>query len=330
MQANPSKADPALNDTDEALSVTWSALIALSRKFRHSNPSEAGTYGLGASGELRRVPSDSDGALLLWRPKDGWSPVASLATATRDLLDLYLPLCGPSPGTRPRTIAHLGQSLDGHIATDTGDSCFVTGPENILHLHRLRALCDAVIVGAGTVAADDPRLTTRLVRGDSPLRVVLDPQRRLSPDYRVFADGEAETILVCGADGTRDQPARVGQAEVLYIPVQDRRLDLAELLTRLWRKGVRSVFIEGGGATVSCFLEADLLDRLQIAVAPLIIGSGRPGVRLPTVMLLMDCLRPNHRVFRMGGDILFDCELGVAADGAPVVERAAAVLARVL
>ena len=90
------------------------------------------------------------------------------------LIDLYLPICSAT-GARPITVGHLGQSLDGFIATHAGESQFVTGEENILHLHRMRALCDAVVVGAGTVAADDPQLTTRHVSGPSPLRVVLDP-----------------------------------------------------------------------------------------------------------------------------------------------------------
>ncbi len=108
-------------------------------------------------------------------------------TRKRDLLELYLPV---SSGTaaRPITIGHLGQSLDGFIATHSGDAISVTGPENILHLHRLRALCDAVVVGAGTVVADNPRLTTRLVVGSNPARVILDPACRLPAAHLVFSD----------------------------------------------------------------------------------------------------------------------------------------------
>jgi riboflavin biosynthesis pyrimidine reductase len=77
------------------------------------------------------------------------------------------------------------------------------------------------------------------------------------------------------------------------------------------------VFIEGGGVTVSAFLEANLLDRLQIAVAPVLIGDGRPAIRLPAHTHLRDCRRPAYRVFRMGGDVLFDCELGTTPAAAP-------------
>src|SRR5207245_1441303 len=87
--------------------------------------------------------------------------------------------------------------LDGQIATASGASRYVTGPQNILHMHRLRALCDAVIVGAGTVEADDPQLTTRLVAGDSPVRVVIDPGLRIARDRQIFRDRSARTLVVC-------------------------------------------------------------------------------------------------------------------------------------
>lgn len=221
----------------------------------------------------------------------------------------------------PVTVAHLGQSLDGFIATRSGDSRFVTGRANILHLHRMRSLCDAVIVGAGTVAMDDPQLTTRLVPGRSPLRVVIDPRRRLGASYRVFSDGAAPTLVACGASrlGRRAPgraapggPTRHGRAELLGVPEAATGLDLAALLDALRLRGCVRVFIEGGGQTVSSFLAAGLVDRLQIAVAPFLIGDGRPAIRLPPPAQLGDCRRPARRVYRMGDDILFDFDLAAA------------------
>ena len=89
---------------------------------------------------------------------------------------------------------------------------------------------------------------------------------------------------------------------------------VVELMRVLRARGCRRIFVEGGGVTVSAFLEANLLDRLQVAIAPLIIGDGRPAVRLPPRAALGDCHRPRYRVFRMGGDVLFDCDL-TAPDG---------------
>jgi riboflavin-specific deaminase-like protein len=230
-------------------------------------------------------------------------------------------LCGAGPN-RPLALAQLGQSLDGHIATASGDSYFVTGPDSLRHLHRLRALCAAVVVGAGTVARDDPRLTVRHVEGDSPVRVVLDPNARLDPGHRVFTDASVRTIVVHAADVRVPAP---GLAEVLQVPVEQSRLRLDVLLRELHARGLWSVLVEGGGATVSSFLEAGLLDRLQIAIAPLITGDGRPGLSLAARDKIAECLRPQHRVFALGGDVLFDCDLRAAAPAAV----ATGVLARV-
>ena len=122
----------------------------------------------------------------------GWEASVPPTPDARDLFDLYLPLTrGPD-----FVIGQLGQSLDGRIATVSGRSQYITGPEDIRRLHRLRALVDAVILGAGTVAQDDPRLTVREVEGENPVRVVLDPDGRLGEDRRVFSDRAARTLVV--------------------------------------------------------------------------------------------------------------------------------------
>src|SRR5204863_7939602 len=135
-------------------------------------------------GEVRAArPADTD-VWIGWRAGAGWEPLLPVNDPRRALLDLYLPVSSATPG-RPVTVGHLGQSLDGFIATPSGDSQFVTGDANLTHLHRMRALSGAIIVGAGTVAADNPQLTTRLVNGPNPLRVIVDPARRLADSYRV-------------------------------------------------------------------------------------------------------------------------------------------------
>jgi diaminohydroxyphosphoribosylaminopyrimidine deaminase / 5-amino-6-(5-phosphoribosylamino)uracil reductase len=281
-------------------------------------------FGAAADGRLEPVPDDAPGAVLAWRPGIGWGSRLAPGDPRETLLDLYLPVCSAT-ASRPLTIGHLGQSLDGFIATESGDSQFVTGHENMLHMHRLRALCDAVVVGAGTVAADDPQLTTRLVDGPNPVRVVVDPDRRLAPAARVFTDPGAPTLYVCAAADVRPGETHVGSAEVLGLEAAHGEPRMVELLATLRARGCARVFVEGGGVTVSSLLQYGLLDRLQIAVAPLLIGEGRPGIRMPPAARLRECRRPACRVFRMGGDIVWDCDLRATSGDGP-----GAPLARIL
>lgn len=254
----------------------------------------------------------------------------------RQLLDLYLPLVA----RRDLVIAQLGQSVDGKIATVTGHSHYINGPDDIRRLHRLRALVDAVIVGAGTVESDDPRLTVREVPGEHPVRVLLDPSGRVSPTARVLSDGIAPTLWLQSAPPpgstsagpeTRHEPraprahesrrefgsgrkletGRV-QPGVEVIRLDERAeggFDPAEVVSLLASRGLRRILVEGGGTTVSRFLASGVLDRLHVSVAPLILGSGRPGLTLPLVDTLDQALRPPVRHFHLGDDLLFDFDL---------------------
>jgi diaminohydroxyphosphoribosylaminopyrimidine deaminase/5-amino-6-(5-phosphoribosylamino)uracil reductase len=310
---------PADHESDPDLA--WRIVLAAARGAeRVARAGQCATFALGTDNELTTVPAGDPEAALTWHPRLGWESMLPEDAPRRALIDLYLPICSAT-AEQPVTIGHLGQSLDGFIATHAGESRWVTGPENILHAHRLRALCDAVVVGAGTVAADDPQLTTRLVAGPNPLRVVLDPARRLGVHHRVFNDDSAETLYVCARSLVGADERRFGGATM--VGVDDREggstsagtLDVAELVRLLRARGCSRIFVEGGGVTVSMFLEADLLDRLHMAIAPLLIGDGRPAIRLVPRALLGDCHRPRYRVFRMGADVLFDFDLRSSAEG---------------
>jgi diaminohydroxyphosphoribosylaminopyrimidine deaminase / 5-amino-6-(5-phosphoribosylamino)uracil reductase len=270
-------------------------------------------FALDHDGRLCPLPAGDPDALIVWQPGAGWQSRLSTDDERLSLLDLYLPICGATTA-RPITVGHLGQSLDGFIAMHTGESQFVTGHENILHLHRMRALCDAVVVGAGTVAADNPQLTTRHVSGPSPLRVVFDPSRRLAGEFRIFSDAEAPTLYACARALVGPGEMQLERADILGLDADTISGQVVELLRVLRTRGCRRIFVEGGGVTVSAFLEANLLDRLHVAIAPLIIGDGRPAIRLPRRAALRDCHRPQYRVFRMGGDVLFDCDLRSSGD----------------
>ena len=238
---------------------------------------------------------------------DTWRRLLRRAPGDAALSPLYGPLfAGPTAADGCYVLGRMAQSLDGRIATASGASHWISGPEDIVHTHRLRALFDAVVVGAGTVRADDPQLTTRECEGPSPVRVVLDTNRRLHADYRVFREGP-ETLLFCAPDAPGED--RVGNAAVLRLPRAGKGLAIAAVLAALAARGLRRVFVEGGGITVSRFLAAGALDRLHVTIAPLLIGSGIPAFTLPEVASLTDVLRFDWSVHRVGADLLVDIPL---------------------
>jgi diaminohydroxyphosphoribosylaminopyrimidine deaminase/5-amino-6-(5-phosphoribosylamino)uracil reductase len=225
------------------------------------------------------------------------------------LTRLFAPvLAAPIAADGCLVLGRLAQTLDGRIATASGSSQWIGGRGDILHTHRLRALCHAVVIGAGTVKHDNPRLTTRECCGPSPVRVVLDTDRRLGPDYGIFAQGGPPTLLVCAADmGGTDMH---GAAEVLRVPrAAIGGLDIQALLPLLAARGLTRIFVEGGGLTVSRFLAAGCLDRLHVTVAPVLLGSGIPAFTLPEAARIADGLRFEWGVHNLGDDVLFDIAL---------------------
>lgn len=223
---------------------------------------------------------------------------------------LFAPLRAPVPAGCSFVLGRIAQSLDGYIATHGGESVWISGPEDLRHTHQLRALCDAVVVGAKTIRADNPRLTTRLVEGASPVRVVLDPDCRLDDSYRVFQDGP-DTLLLCAPEMAATD--RLGTALVLPVPRGPAGLDIAAILALLRTRGLRRIFVEGGGLTVSRFLAAGALDRLHVTVAPLVMGGGVPAFPLPPVERLEEGRRFAWTAHRIGADILLDIPLVRAA-----------------
>ena len=256
---------------------------------------------------MDRAKNDPDWTALL-AARGGAQPTGALAP-------LFGPvLAAPSASDGCRVVGRLAQTLDGRIATASGSSQWIGGPGDILHTHRLRALCHAVVVGAGTVRHDDPRLTTREAAGPDPVRVVIDTERRLSDAYRVFREGPP-TLLACAADAPGAD--RHGTAEVLRIPRgQAGGIDPAALLRRLAARGLTRIFVEGGGLTVSRFLAAGCLDRLHVTVAPVLLGSGIPAFTLPEVPRIADGLRFSWRVHDIAPDILLDIPIDRARPGA--------------
>ena len=282
--------------------TAWKALLLARDRWR-----------VGSSAQPIRLAANAV-TLLELSPDRTWQSFGNTVQADAALLlNRYLPLLAPQ-----LVIGQLGQSLDGRIATANGHSHYVTGPESLLHLHRLRALVDAVVVGAGTVLADDPQLTVRHCPGPNPLRVVLDPLRKLPPHRRLFCDGQAPTLVLAAVPAavpaTAPAPIPVpaaNRAETAQLSVADDGSGFApaEVLSLLAARGAHRILVEGGGITVSRFLAAGALDRLHVVVAPMLIGSGRPGLSLPAIDHLDQALRPAHRRESLGEDVLYELQL---------------------
>ena len=235
----------------------------------------------------------------------GWAATCPVADDARDLLDCLAPLA-THPGRL--AVAQLSQSLDGHIATESGHSHYINGLASRVHLHRLRALVDAVVIGAGTACEDDPLLTVRHVPGRQPVRVILDPRGRTPARLRLLREAQAPTLHLLGEDAVPDGPV-AGHVTRLRLPLADGHFAPATVLEVLAGRGLPRVLVEGGGITVSRFLEAGVLDRLHLLVAPLLIGSGRPGLAMTPIATLDQARRPRVRTFRCGDDTLFDLDL---------------------
>lgn len=217
----------------------------------------------------------------------------------RELVDIYAPIVDAGS---PFVLAQLAQSLDGFIASSTGDANFVSGPQDRQHLHRLRALADAVIVGAGTVCSDDPQLTVRDAPGDNPVRVVLDPKGRIPRTAKVLNDPAAPTVWVTGSDV--DVPALAAHVSHWPIQLTDSHIPAATVVAALSGQGWGRILVEGGGKTVSDFLEAGLIDSLSLTTAPMLIGDGVPGLRFAGNPALAGALRAPVRRFMLGDDLL--------------------------
>ncbi|MNT22926.1 Riboflavin biosynthesis protein RibD [compost metagenome] len=184
---------------------------------------------------------------------------------------------------RPRVTLKLATSLDGRIATASGESQWITGPDARQQGHRLRATHDAILVGVETVLADDPELTVRLpdYAGSHPLRVVLDSRLR-TPVTAKVASGN--TLIL-----TTAAPHVIGQAEVVAVAADDGRPAVAAVLEALTARGVTSLLIEGGGRVAASFLQAGVVDAIEWFRAPILLGGeGRPCVASLALAKLAD------------------------------------------
>src|SRR5207248_2319935 len=216
-------------------------------------------------------------------------------------------------GERPRVTIHYAQTLDGRIATCTGQSQWISGEASLRLAHELRAAHQAVMVGVGTILADNPRLTVRLVDGTSPRRIVVASTLRVPLDAHVLTDGAADTIVATTPRAPEDRITAVRRqgADVVVVPADaGGRVDLGQLLRRLAARGITALLIEGGRELITSALRARLVDRLVVCIAPKVIDSGVEAIGDLHIGHMSEALTfARVRVTTVGEDVIFDGQL---------------------
>jgi diaminohydroxyphosphoribosylaminopyrimidine deaminase / 5-amino-6-(5-phosphoribosylamino)uracil reductase len=213
--------------------------------------------------------------------------------------------------SRPVVTLSYAQTLDGRLATSTGSSQWISSPESLRFSHELRVEHDAIMVGAGTVCKDDPRLTVRLVAGRDPLRVVVDSTLRTPLTAAVLTKEAAPGTVFAVTDrapAARCDDVRALGATVLSLPAESGgRVDLVALLAALHEWGIRSLLVEGGAEMITALLRARLVDRLVVCVAPKILGAGIEAVgELGIRELARTLIMTDTSVIRYGVDLVLD------------------------
>jgi GTP cyclohydrolase II len=231
-----------------------------------------------------------------------------LTSGVPQVLDVSALLGSVTPNERrPYVVLKYAQTLDGRIATSSGDSKWISSDAERRASHALRAACDAVLVGLGTVRADDPQLTVRLVPGASPLRVVLDSTLRLPPGAHVLGDAASTLIVTTERSDQSRRKELQAQGVAVHLVAADPPwgVNLEATLELLRDIGVRLLLVEGGAAVITSFLRGRLADRMIVGIAPTILGSGTEAVGDLDTARVADGLRLGAcAVHTVGGDVL--------------------------
>ena len=255
------------------------------------------------SGQQEHLPEDYIVCSPNGRLELSFLQIGAASQDVLDFLQLYLPCCllplWARQEKRAITIAHFAQSLDGKIATTTGDSKWIGNTENLVHAHRMRALCDAVLIGTGTLLADKPRLTVRHVTGQNPVRVVLGAT---CSDFESLYNSSSGRILVISSEADRLN----GKADYIQLKKQNGRISALAILKTLYQKNIKMVYLEGGPTTTSYFLEDQSVDILQLHLAPVIFGSGKAAFSLPSITTVDEAVHIQHYCYQpVGNAIMF-------------------------
>jgi riboflavin-specific deaminase-like protein len=211
----------------------------------------------------------------------------------------------------PYVTLKWAQTLDGRIAAADGSTTRISSPPSLKLAHKLRATNDAILVGVNTVIKDNPELTTRLVKGRNPLRVILDSTLRIPLDSQVLQNQDKAKSLVAAtprADKKKLAALKKMGIEVLITPPDKTdRVDLKKLLKALGERDITSLLVEGGAEVITSFLKLGLMDKLVVIIAPRLLGSSTPSVSDLNITDLSKAFKLTFdKVYRSGEDIVVE------------------------
>jgi len=225
----------------------------------------------------------------------------SLSCQDLSLLELYLPYAVmpyfSEKFKKCYSISHFAQTLDGRIASFSGESKWIGNEENLIHAHRMRALCDAILIGANTLDTDDPQLNVRLVNGSDPVKIIIGGNNLSVNTYKAV---DESTIMF------RQNHADIDHTAETIILEKNPLFDAKRILKILYEKGIHSVYIEGGAFTTSNFLKQGAIDQVQLHISPKILGSGTSSFSFDGIVDMEQAIEfSDFRYVPIGKDMMF-------------------------
>ena len=193
-------------------------------------------------------------------------------------------------------IAQIGQSIDGRIALNNGNSHYINNPKSIIYLHCLRSISDAIIVGSNTIKKDDPLLTTRKIKGTNPKRIIIDGSLSLNNKYKIFNDGNENIIFT-----KSNKNKRLNNSTIIRLKEKNFTKNF---ITQIKKLKYKNILVEGGSKTISELINNKYIDILQFMIAPILIGSGINSLNLKEISNLNKAIRPKNNFNELENEII--------------------------
>ncbi len=211
----------------------------------------------------------------------------------QSILNILLPILRKN---KKLVIAQIGQSIDGRIALNNGNSHYINNPKSIIYLHCLRSISDAIIVGSNTIKKDNPLLTTRKIKGTNPKRIIIDGSLSLNNKYKIFNDGNENIIFT-----KSNKNIKLNNSTIIRLKEKNFTKNF---ITQIKKLKYKNILVEGGSKTISELINNKYIDILQFMIAPILIGSGINSLNLKEISNLNKAIRPKHNFNELDNEII--------------------------